>query len=107
MIHYSNYRNIKPQVPIYGNASPIRENAYVSAGMFYPMVSTNFSSPDTLEQIRDFYADQSTCLANDAVTNRVICQRKAMPFGDYTVYIDRPILPEASTTFIVQVRWRR
>jgi hypothetical protein len=107
VIHYSNYRNIRPQAPIYGNASLIRENAYVSEGNFYPMVSTDFSSPDTLEQIRDFYAEQSICRAGDVIKNRVICQGNATPFGDYTVYIDRPILPETSTTFIVEVRWRR
>lgn len=107
VVVWSNYVNTIPQAPVYANAKKVDESAYISEGMFYPMITSSYISADESEQVVQFYRHNGACRFSEIIPDRTICQGKAVPFGDFTIYIDKSNNPEISTEFIVEIRWER
>jgi hypothetical protein len=105
--YWSNSANQIPQAPVYTNSTLVDQISHTRSGVFYPLVTYTYSSEDSPDHVLDFYAQHGDCTESEFDKNRTVCHGNTAPSGDYTVYIDSPIISDNLTTFILEVRWDR
>lgn len=100
------YISTVPTAPIYGNSILINEISQKGDGIYYPIATYNYKSPDAPTEIIEFYSQSGICEQNDAVEGRFVCNGKATPFGEYHVYIDSAkFLLEQQTFYSLEIQW--
>jgi len=67
------------------------------------LVSVEYSAEASAQDIIDFYAAQAATCRSVEGSLRVMCHRyMETPYGSYSVYIDRDLVPQV---FTIEIRW--
>jgi len=100
-------RSTPPDVPIYPQSVLVDQTEMGVETSNWPLVTYEYTSSDTLEEIISFYREASCEKIGDP--QREMCQGEAVPFGEYVVYFDMDQTPYAAdglAYYVVEVRWR-
>ncbi len=104
----SHYVNSVPKATVYDQSILVNEVSHNRPGVFYPLISYEYTSADATEKIIQFYSQEGLCEQGDVIEGRFLCRGQATPFGEYTVYIDSAQSPSAiQTTYAIETRWER
>jgi hypothetical protein len=104
-----NYINSVPKAPVYNQSILVNEVSHNRPGVFYPLITYEYTSADAAEKIIQFYSRDALCEENDFIEgSRIVCSGEATPFGEYRVYIDSAQSASAiQTTYAIETRWER
>lgn len=90
-----------PTFPVYPNAELMEQRTVFnndSLGEIY----FHYKTPDTTEQVFEYYNEIARCNEINETNHRQSCQGNAEPLGTYSVYLEYGL---PVTTFIVELGW--
>lgn len=99
------YSNIPPEAPVYPNSLLIEQKSS-GVGRRWPLLTSYYVVSASPEDVVIFYTERGFCEeATSHTDDRVVCQGKSEPFGEYFAYIDlTPV--DGKTHYTLAIRWR-
>jgi hypothetical protein len=98
-------RRSPPIAPVY-LASILSDQTSSGVGVSAnPLITYHYVASASPIDIITFYKTLGSCNVGAKILGREICQGKASPFGEYTIYIYYDELSQESTSYTIEIRW--
>ena len=98
--------NVPPRGPVYPN-STLTDQVLRGVGTSnVPLATFYYVATDAPETLVSFFKKSGDCREGVEPIKREVCEGDAVPYGQYSVYIDLDAYPsKAVTSYVVELRW--